>query len=430
MSGYRFRRVRELVRQLAVGPIEVRRRQAERLEELLVEVRADRSYPYEFLYFRITGFRPKDDLREAYEGADVLPDLQRALRELSSGAPRAVEDLDEEVCAPKEVAAAFSVSPRTVRRWQGRGLPRATYLFPDGHKGPGIRQSVLDRFLERHGDSVERSARFSKLSEAEERDIVRIARQETVRLVLLSHDRDNPDRAIFGRPSARLTPADRRRLRKQYLQGVPVEELCEHYGRSRSTIYRLINEERAREMLQEPLSCYREEDFGEEQSDERILAPALRDIAELRDQPPQTGAGAEEPRRSGQLTPEQERALFRAYNYAKFRADEMRKELKVTGYVPSRIIGGIEEMMRRARRVREFLLRVYAPLAEHAALQHSGPGADLQELRVKSRAQLARLIDSFDYRKRARFEAYANLDLLKTFARAPVAEHHAGRERQ
>ncbi|MHC4591716.1 MAG: hypothetical protein ACYS8L_03355, partial [Planctomycetota bacterium] len=181
MSGYKLKRTLDLVRQLALGPPSVRRRQADRLEGLLFEFDPERTYPYEFLYFRITGFRPKEDMLDSYVGREVLPDLRRALRELSASVPRTVADMDERVYALGELAEAFNVSSRTVRRWQGRGLVASTYVFPDGHAGLGVRQAALDRFLERNRDSVEWSRRFSKLSTREQGRIIAMARR-------LAHD--------------------------------------------------------------------------------------------------------------------------------------------------------------------------------------------------------------------------------------------------
>ncbi|MHC4789309.1 MAG: hypothetical protein ACYS8K_08940, partial [Planctomycetota bacterium] len=177
MGRYRIKRILDLVRQLALSPAAVRRGHVDRLEELLLDFDPDRTYPYEFVYFRITGFRPKEDVREAYPGSGLVSDLRQALRDISATVPRAVSDLDEQVYTLADLADAFNVSQRTVRRWQGRGLVAATYLFPDGRHRVGGRQGVLDAFLERNRDSVEWSRRFSKLEPTEESEIVGMARR-------------------------------------------------------------------------------------------------------------------------------------------------------------------------------------------------------------------------------------------------------------
>ena len=57
------------------------------------------------------------------------------------------------------------------------------------------------------------------------------------------------------------------------------------------------------------------------------------------------------------------------------------------------------------------------PMAERVARQHSRRAEDLDEARGEARRELGRLLDAFDYRRPARFAPYANLDLLKRFAR-------------
>ncbi|MHC4592335.1 MAG: hypothetical protein ACYS8L_06530 [Planctomycetota bacterium] len=451
MSGYTLRRTLDLVRQLALSPPSVRRRQADRLEELLLEFDPERTYPYEFLYFRITGFRPKEDMLDSYVGREVLPDLRRALRELSASVPRAAADLDERVYTLGELAEAFNVSSRTVRRWQGRGLVASTYLFPDGHTGLGVRKAALDRFLERNRDSVEWSRRFSKLSSREQGRIIAMARRlaqdeglgltaaagriaaelgrawETVRLALLRREREHPDEALFVRPPARLDPAMRQRVRDGYRQGIPVDELCERYNRSRATIYRLINQERAAEILTEPVTWYFESLFADAKADSEILGA---DLHALLDGPSEPG-GEPLPSQRPPLKEGQEQELFRAYNYAKFRVAELRTELNPRKYVSSGLIRRIEELKARAENIRDCLVRAYAPIAEQVAKQHAGSRADLNGLLAQSRLHLGKLVESFDYRGRARFAQYAHLELAKGFARAGPAKdgQHGGQSR-
>ena len=121
MSEFAFETIEELHRQLARGPIRVRRQQVRRLEALVEGLEPDRLYPYDFLFYRITRYRPREDVRESYPGARLLPDLLAMLRGLSAGAPVDVSDAGERVYSLAEVAESCNVSVRTVRRWRRRG---------------------------------------------------------------------------------------------------------------------------------------------------------------------------------------------------------------------------------------------------------------------------------------------------------------------
>jgi AraC-like DNA-binding protein len=442
MAQFRFRRIRELVHQLMVGPPEVRRVQAGRLEELLAEFDPERRYPYEFLYFRITGFRPQDDFSDTYAGREVLPDLLRALEMLSRTVPRPVEQLDEPVQTVEQVAERFSVSLRTVRRWRRRGLVGAYYVSRRGRAFLGVRQSALDRFVTRNRPMVESSGRFSRLSADEEAHVVEAARRlmdreglsptaaaervaaetdraaETVRQALRRREREEPDQPVAAPRARRLSGPERREIYGQYRTGVRADELASRFGRSRSTIYRVINRERAVEALAEPISFVKDDAFAASDAEATILGEDFRAALDALDAAVEQAGPGEVPLRQPPLTGPEERALFRAYNYLRFRAAEAQAELDPHRYVPSRLLRRLDELEARAEAIRSRLIRLHMPLFEQVARQHVGPDAAAQELETGGRAELGRLVDSFRYTGRGRFAAHAKLELMKVFARA------------
>jgi RNA polymerase primary sigma factor len=445
MAEFRFERVQDLLRQLLVSPPEVREKNADRLEALLLELEPERVYPYEFLYFRITGFRPSEDVRDTFRGADVLPDLLRVLTELSDTVPRNVLDVDEEVLTLTGVAAERGVSVRTVRRWRDRGLASRSYYFADGRLKAGVRRSALERFVRLNEDSVESSRQFSRLTAVEEERALGMARRlaqegdlsltaaagrvaaelgravETVRQVLVRHDEEHSGEAVFGVPAGRIDEDARRRIVEEHRRGVPVEDLCEAYGRSRASIYRILNQERAAEILAEDMDYCFDPSFEEADAGAAILSEALRELlGRLRSSGgPDWGAGNEGKPFQWQrspLTREEETALFRAYNFAKWRGDQMRNALNPRRYVAAGDLARIDEVWALARTIREVLLRMHTPLAVHIAAEQSRTGGDPEELAATAIARLGPLIDSFGWNGRARFPSYANLELLKWFA--------------
>lgn len=444
MARFRSRTIRELVHQLMVGPPEVRRVQADRLEELLAGLDPDRVYPYEFVYFRITGFRPQDEFSETYAGRELLPDLLRALEMLSRTVPRPAEGVDEPVLTVEQVAGRFNVSVRTVRRWRRRGLVGAYYVSRDGRAFLGVRQSASDRFARRHRPMVERSERFSRLSPEEEQRVLALARRlmeeeglsataaservaaetgraaETVRQALLRHEYAAPD-AAGPAPSGRgLSAAAHREIYESFRQGTHVDALAGRYGRSRSTIYRIINRQRAVEALAEPVCFVADDSFPAPDAEEAILGEELAAAMSRLDAALEEAEAAGGPWRESPLTAAEERALFRAHNYLRWRAAELRAELDPTRYVPSRLLNRLDELKARAEAIRSRLIRLHMPLFKQVARQHLGPGMAAEELAVRGRAELGRLIEGFNYRGRARFPAYANLELMKGFARAEI----------
>ena len=431
MPAFRLRRLEELCRALLRRSTEVRQRSAERLEDLLCSFDPAVRYPYEYLYFRITGFRRSDDARASFDGAEVQEDLLLLLRRLAESAPAPVEDVGEPVHPEEDLAPRLGVSRRTLRRWRRRGLVAMARRFPDGRTRMAVRQGVLDAFLEANEDLVQRSGRFRKLTAQEASQAVTLARRlvraeglgltasaqrialemgrapETIRLALKRHDRENPGAAVFAPVRGRLTGELRRRIWSDYRAGVRVGELCSRYGRSRPSIYRVINRERALELLATPLSCHAEDAFAAPDADRSLLGGELHDLLDALD-----AGTAPIP-----LPRHREQVLFRALNYAKYRALELREDVDPVAYVRSEVLNQADQALAAAERVRECLIGLHGSLAERVARQHSEAPGDLARLTPRAYAELGRLVDDFDYRGTARFGAYANLELMKRLGR-------------
>src|SRR3954469_1397724 len=108
--------------QARFAPRERRVEQIDRAEQLLAEIDAGRSYPYEYLCFRITGFRPESVPALVLEGKDVRHDLRMFVEDLSGTVGQQAEQMREPVLTVDAVSRRFNVSTRTVARWRGQGL--------------------------------------------------------------------------------------------------------------------------------------------------------------------------------------------------------------------------------------------------------------------------------------------------------------------
>lgn len=123
------------------------------------------------------------------------------------------------------------------------------------------------------------------------------------------------------------------------------------------------------------------------------------------------------PWRGSPLRKDDEKALFRAYNFAKFRLDSLRKGLNPKRYVPAGQLEAAEALKRTARQIRGCLLKAFGPLAESVAKTHVREGLRLDDLVREAAGFLEELVDSYDFRSAGRFADYASLELLKRFAR-------------
>ena len=437
MAEFAHPRLRDLEKQLLLGPPEIRRRHADRIEALLSMLEPQREYAYEFLYFRVTGFRPDSPPLEAWRGEELAPDLTLLLEHLSAAAPTPIGDCPEPVLGVDEAAEELRVAVRTLLRWRRRGLVSRKYVFRDGRVRTGIRRSALQKFVETHGELVRQSAGFSRLDEREREDLLRETRRlmqqegltltaaagrvarsagravETVRRAVLQAEELDGLSGARGR----LEEDEKRRIYDAYNQGQSVGALCRRFQRSRASIYRIINEARARGVL-EPSASQRQfiagPEFSAPDADRKILI-------DERLPAPSASGGPARPLSSA----EKERVRFRKCNYLKWTAHALRSRINPRRYVPSALLDEVEACLKQAREVKQALVQDHLPLIVSVARKHAGPLVGLPDLITEGALCVGEAIDQFDWRRGDRFERYARWCLLRRFARTVPAENYA-----
>src|SRR5262249_15572243 len=152
-----------------------------RAERLFNEIDPERSYPYQYVYYRITDFRTEDYPSLLIPGEDLRHDLWPFIDRLAKSLPRTepaapLEDIGERVLTLDEISRQLNVSTKTISRWRHQGLVGRRVL-QNGRWQLGFPQSVVDRFLKDNADRVERGSRFSQLSDDEKTDILRRAKR-------------------------------------------------------------------------------------------------------------------------------------------------------------------------------------------------------------------------------------------------------------
>ncbi|MGP0064285.1 MAG: sigma-70 family RNA polymerase sigma factor, partial [Isosphaeraceae bacterium] len=438
--------------QTRFAPKERRLEQIDRAEQLLGEIEDAKCYPYEYLCFRITGFRPDGWPALVLDGGDVQHDLRLFVEDLSATARQAVEQVAEPVLTVAEVSRRYSVSTRTVTRWRRQGLVARRFVI-GGRTKVGFLESSLQRFVTAHRTQVERGTRFRQLTEAERDEIIRRARRmalvrpgqaglveiarriarkmsrstETVRLTLKAYDRDHPDRAVFPSSPPPLDDDAKAQIYRRFRMGVSVEILREQYGRTRSSIYRVINEMRARRILGTKLEFIDNASFSNPEVGPQILAP-MPDPADGKPPrrpkapkglPPYLASLYEVPL----LDRDQEMHLFRKMNYLKYQAHELRSKVDP---VKARTcdLDEIERLQEEALAVKNQIIRANLRLVVSIAKRHVGPSNNFFELVSDGNMSLIRAVEKFDFSRGNKFSTYASWAIMKNFARTIPEENY------
>lgn len=452
-SAYRHPVLKQLKEQQArFAPRERRVEQIDRAEQLLAEIDTARRYPYEYLCFRITGYRPEATPALILEGEDVIHDLRLFVEDLSATVGQPAEAIAEPVLTVEAVSRRYNVSTRTVRRWRRQGLV-ARRVKIDGRTKVGFLESSLARFVDTHRDQVDRGTRFRLLTDEEREEIIRRARRmapfgrgrlaeiarriarkmerstETVRMTLKNYDREHPDRAIFPPSSSPLDDAAKSQIHRLHNggRGISVENLAAQFGRTRSSVYRVLNEMRARRILDTKLEFMAHPTFDEASKHAEILGPlpepadgkAPRKTKPPKGLPPYLASLYEVPL----LSREQEAHLFRKMNFLKFQANQLRDKLDPVK-AKTADLDEVERLQEEALAVKNQIIRANLRLVVSIAKRHVGPSNNFFELVSDGNMSLIRAVEKFDYSRGNKFSTYASWAIMKNFARTIPEENY------
>ncbi len=426
---FHYREVQELSRQ---GLFETGSEQQRRLlnvERLHDGLDPDLGYPLEFVLFQIIGVRPASGSTVLFNGRELAEDLRLLVDQVSRRFPRRPEAA--EACqTPAELAQRLRVSVKTLQRWRGLGLRWRWVLMPGRSRAQAVYPgSAVERFLALHQRRTERAAAYERLTPQQRRRLIdrarRIAQQcdvslnrvaqhlarrtgkatQTLRDLLDAHDRAHPRDRIFVDRVGALDAWTRRVIARAVRWGVPASRIARRYRRTRSTVHRAVQEQRAATVRGLPLGC--------------VVSPLF--------EVPESRAALEEPPRT-----DSPRALLLHYNYLKFRA--MRRRDALHRYEPrAGDLDLIEADLARAGAVREKVFRAAMETVSKVARQHLAGRDDrspatLLDLIERGHEVLSRAIEEFDITREQTFEANLTWRLMRVYANLPTVASKAHRK--
>ncbi len=458
MSEFIHQTLKQLTdQQVRFAPPARRREQMGRAEKLLSEVEAARRYPYAFVSFRITEFRSDAHADLLVPGDELKHDLLLFIKRLERSLPALpIEQALEPMLTLEEISKQFNVSTKTVGRWRVRGLIGQRVLMK-GRQQLAFPRSIVEQFLANHKTQVERSGRFSHLSGDEKEEILRRARRlsqsggclteiskriarklgrsvETIRYTIKKFDRAHPDKAIFPDATGPLDGADKQMIFNTYQnrKGIPVQTLAKTFNRTRSSVYRIVNETRAAQLISLPVDYIYHESFDNQNEEAAILSPmpgeekfqeAHGDMKAPRDVPPELASLYEWPL----LTKEQEQHQFRLMNFLKHKLSKLKKSIDPATVRVSEL-RQVEELLGRINAVKERLINCNMRLVASIAKKHAHATESLFELISDGNLSLMRAVEKFDYSRGNKFSTYGSWAIIKNFARSiPDEKHHRER---
>ena len=226
---------------------------------------------------------------------------------------------------------------------------------------------------------------------------------------------------------ASFDEATKARIYRQYIQGTSVDTLSSQFGRSSTGIIRVINELRARRLLETKIEAMPHPSFDDPKLAVEILAPlpvpidgkAPRKIKPPEGVPPYLASLYDVPL----LSREQEAHLFRKMNYLKYRALRLRDPLDPARATTS-VLNEIDRLMEEALTVKNQIIRSNLRLVVSIAKKHVGRADNFFELISDGNMSLIRAVEKFDFARGNKFSTYASWAIMKNFIRSIPIENH------
>ncbi|UCE50173.1 MAG: sigma-70 family RNA polymerase sigma factor [Phycisphaerales bacterium] len=444
----------QLLMQLRFTPEKKRRKQLDAAEQLFAIIDPDKEYPFEFVFFRITGFNLKSpDGGELIKGDQLLEDLRIFISKLGGKLARPIAEQTETIYTVAELADRIGVSTKTIYRWRKRGLIPRKYIFPDGIRRLGFLQSKVDDFIKVKPGLVGKAKGFDRLTDKQKQQIVKQAARlsadenlsrhqiiakisaktgrapETIRYTLLNYENANPDKTTIKKSGGVIEPAQAAEIYRLYKQGCTVKELMNRFDRNKSSIYRIINQRRAKSLRAKKIEFVASDEFLKDGAEQQILSESVasfepsvaRDIEPTR----LTGSSLTEYLSTIKDLPvlnrQREVELFRQYNYLKFLACRIRTDLKGTN-VSGTKLRQVEGYLSRAEEIKRRIIEANLRLVVGVARRHTTDSTHLLDLVGEGNVSLMRAVEKFDYTRGFRFATFASWIIAKDFARK-IPEH-------
>jgi RNA polymerase primary sigma factor len=235
-----------------------------------------------------------------------------------------------------------------------------------------------------------------------------------------------------GRPTA-TAPADpkdeatKAQIYRLARLGASVEVLADQHGLTPAGVERVINEVRARRLLEAAIDFVPDPSFEDPAASAEILGPmpgapgskAQRRAPAPEGLPPYLVSLYEAPL----LSREQEAHLFRKMNYLKFLAVRLRDRIDPED-AEAAVLDEVERLREEALAVKNQIIRSNLRLVVSIAKRHVSPSHNFFELVSDGNMSLIRAVEKFDQARGFKFSTYASWAIMRNFARTIPEEKH------
>jgi RNA polymerase sigma factor (sigma-70 family) len=244
---------------------------------------------------------------------------------------------------------------------------------------------------------------------------------ETVRLIIV--ECESKKKQIFKNPHVLLGSRESSLIYNMYESGTSIDQIAAKFNKSGSTIYRTIDRKRVRRLLSIKIDYIVSDEFSLPDACQEILEvpisvrrmpKGILDKSEANSDS-DWQAFVDAIKKIPALNRQQEAELFRRYNFLKYAAAGLVKQLSLSKPC-ARAAQQAEQYLNQAERIKNLIIEANLKLVIRVAGRHAS-GANLADLISEGNIALMRAVEKFDYIKGFRFSTYASWVIARDFAK-------------
>ncbi|MFH1418864.1 MAG: sigma-70 family RNA polymerase sigma factor [Planctomycetota bacterium] len=456
MKSYRLTEIAQLAHELSLSPLRHRLRQTVGIRRAIELLDPKREYPYSFVCFHVTGYRPRRTEDTVLGGKALISDLSQMMDALTAATPLPEAVADGRLYDVDSLAQRFNVSTKTISRWRARGLAGCWYASENGMPRFAFTSRSVQVFVFRHHELVRRGASFQLMRKGEKQRIVSRAKElvnaegcclhavtlklaaetgraiETIRYTLRRYDRDHADEALFDRTEKPRNVDPATLIYEAHQAGESIRSLSQRFRKRAAEIRGILTGVRAARLTAQPIAYIYHPSFDAPDAQHRILA--TKAASRLDDAKPDELL-ARTPRelpaylsalyRTPLLDRHEEQHLFRRMNFLLHQADVLRQQIADDPEsATDRRLAEIEDLLEQATVVKNRIIQANLRLVVSIAKRHlhSHNASSLFELVSDGNIALMRAVEKFDFGRGFRFSTYASWAIMRSYARTVPQE--------
>ena len=485
MATCQSQQLDDLLAQQKYTPAPAKLKQLDACETLAQLIDPDKTYPYDFVCYKLTGYQPKQRGQDqSIIGKMLLSDLAIYALTISKSLDLTKAHFLEQLYTVDTLTQHMRVSTKTVDRWRRKGLI-GRYVVLDGpRKTVCFTAETVKAFITKHQQKISQGQKYVHLSQdniariikaihrwsnrfpnLRQQAIARIAKNEkrnieTINKIVLQHEKETHQQLFCPRHKD-ISVSIQKEIIAHHLDGKNYKVIASLLDVDTSVIKWILKNTISRKLKHQRISFIHDDAFTVDRNHKQILnAPqqsfphAILEIINGSNNPNASHntyqtvikqikeTDTATPSRSilnnyildicnhDILTADQEYFLFRKYNFLKYLANDQQQCLDIKK-PQSNAIQQLQDTLAMIKAIKNILIQHNLRLVLSVARRHTQNDHEILEMISEGNIILINAIDTFNFTRDVKFSTYGTYAIVKQFASFKSrANQHAFRNKQ